>query len=308
MSQVNYALSEDGITTLTLNRDDKRNAIDGAMAGQLLQGLEQAQSQAARAVVLRANPGVGVWCAGHDVAELDPQSLESENMTLEVCRRIQSSPLPVIAMVEGSVHAGGLILLLSADIVVATDSASVIFPANKIGIPLAPHWYALWLRVMGLHRAKELLLTAAPMSAADAHAAGLYNHVVDAAALEATTYEIAGRIAACVPEVIANTNAPTQLARHVFGAERRRPGRHTTAQRGDSRQSTDKTANRGTAGVATAMTLGGRRSRGAMPHSRTAARQAPRPSVLTRARLCRYRAPQPTLRAVWLHENVCNFR
>ena len=81
------------------------------MAEQILQRLEQAEADATRVVILRANAGVQVWSAGHDLAELDVEDLHAENPTLEVARKVQSVPFPVIAMVEGRVYGGGLILL-----------------------------------------------------------------------------------------------------------------------------------------------------------------------------------------------------
>lgn len=203
MALVLYSQSA-GVATLTLNRDDKRNAVNRQMADELLAGLSRAVEEEARVVVLRANAGVSVWCAGHDLSELDPESLDEDNATLAVCRRILDLPLPVVAMVEGSVRAGGLILLLAADIVVAAENADVSIPAGKIGLPLAPQWYALWLRVMGLHKVKEMLLAATTLSAAEAHASGLYNRLVPHDALEPTVYGLAAEIAAGVPAAVAH--------------------------------------------------------------------------------------------------------
>lgn len=211
MSTINYAIDENAIATITLNRDEKRNALSSEMARGVLQSLERAENELARVVVLRANTGVKVWCAGHDLSELDPEALAAENPTLEVCERIRTTPLPVIAMVEGSVYAGGLIILLCADIVVAAKNSQVAITSNKLGIPLPPELYAFWLRVMGIHKAKELLFTAAAISPEDAYNAGLYNHVVEIDQLERTTHQIANRILACTAEGVANTKFQLNL-------------------------------------------------------------------------------------------------
>ena len=208
---INYAADERGIATITFHRGEKRNAINQQMAAQILERLGQAEGDGSRVVILRANAGAKVWCAGHDLAELDVANLHAENPTLEVARKIQSVPFPVIAMVEGSVYAGGMILLLSADIVIAADSAEVAITSNKLGIPLAPDLYAYWLRVMGLHKAKELLFTAATISARDAYHAGLYNHVVPLEQLEQVTQEVARRILECSPDAIAHTKYQLNL-------------------------------------------------------------------------------------------------
>ncbi|MCA9146023.1 MAG: enoyl-CoA hydratase/isomerase family protein, partial [Planctomycetales bacterium] len=118
---IKYTADEQHIATLTLNRDDKRNAFSGELAKQILMCFADAESNGVRVLILRANPGVKVWCAGHDLAELDLAKLDTENAIIEVAKKIQSVPFPVIAMVEGSVHGGGLLLLLSADSVIAAE-------------------------------------------------------------------------------------------------------------------------------------------------------------------------------------------
>lgn len=199
-------LNVDGdIATITLNRDDARNAISNVMAAELLDCLRRAEDQGARVVILRANPGASVWCAGHDLQDLDPAALERENLSLEVCRKIQASPLPVIAVVDGQVFGGGMLLLLCCDMVIATESATVAFTANKLGIPLESHWYAYLISVAGLHMAKQLLLTAAPITADDALRCGLYNRLVAADRLEDTVAKIAAQMIACSAEGLAHS-------------------------------------------------------------------------------------------------------
>ncbi|MCO6043243.1 enoyl-CoA hydratase-related protein [Aeoliella sp. ICT_H6.2] len=204
MASVKYSKDEQAVVTLSLNRDEKRNALNGEMGARLLASLEQAEREEARVVILRANPGVPVWCAGHDLAELEPDNLLEDNTTLKVCRHLQSMPIPVVAMVEGSVYAAGMLLLLYSDMVVASQNAEVAITSKKLGIPLPAELYAYWLRVMGLHKTKEMLFTASTLTAHDAYVAGLYNHVVEASELEATTQTLVERLLACSPAGIAN--------------------------------------------------------------------------------------------------------
>ncbi|MCA9266245.1 MAG: enoyl-CoA hydratase/isomerase family protein [Planctomycetales bacterium] len=217
MEHVNYSLDAHGVATITLNRDEKRNALTHAMSEALLQFVDRAAADGGRVVVLRANRGVNVWCAGHDLSELDPRTLYTANPTLDVFRKVQSSPLPVIAMVEGRVFAAGLLLVLCADIVLATPDAEIAISSNRMGIPLTPDLYAFWLRVMGLHRVKELLFTAAPLSAQDALQAGLYNHVVQPHELEQRTAQMIDQILANSPEGIANTKFQLNLIAQQTG-------------------------------------------------------------------------------------------
>ena len=194
-----------------LNRDEKRNAISQEMAAAILHSVDRSEAEQARVVILRANPGAKVWCAGHDLSELDPRDLDGANPTLQICRKLQTTPLPVLAMVEGSVYAGGLMMVLSSDVVVAADDTQVTMTANKLGIPLAPDFYAYWLRVMGLHKTKELLFTAAAITAQDAYHAGLFNHVVPRDQLWQTTHELARKILDCTAEGVANTKFQLNL-------------------------------------------------------------------------------------------------
>ncbi|MCA9119436.1 MAG: enoyl-CoA hydratase/isomerase family protein [Planctomycetaceae bacterium] len=211
MCLIKYAFDEQRIATITFNRDEKRNAINEEMAGQILDRLEDAEKDDVRVVILRANAGVNVWSAGHDVSELNPFDLYSENPTLKLSRKIQSVPFPVIAMVEGSVHGGGVILLLSADIVMAAENADLAIASNKLGIPLSIDVHAYWLRVMGIHKAKELLFTAGVITAKDAYHAGLYNRVTNRSELEQVTKELAQRITRCSPEAVAATKRQLNL-------------------------------------------------------------------------------------------------
>ncbi|MFC1758216.1 enoyl-CoA hydratase-related protein [Planctomycetota bacterium] len=208
---IKYSMQGDAIAIITLDRDEKRNALSTEMAKVLLRSFDRAENEQARVIVLRANDRVKVWCAGHDLSELDLESLETDNTTLEVCAKIQATPLPVIAMVEGGVYAGGLIMLLCADIVVASPTARVAITSSKLGIPLAPELYAFWLRVMGLHKAKELLFTAATISPEDAYNAGLFNHVVPADQLEQVTLSIARKILDCDSAGVANAKFQLNL-------------------------------------------------------------------------------------------------
>ncbi len=202
---IKSAINDQGIATITFNRDDKRNAINEEMADQILHRLEQAEQDGTRVVILRANPGVSVWCAGHDLTELEVEDLHAENPTLKLSRKIQSVPYPVIGMVEGSVRGGGTILLLCAEIVIAAENANVAIASNKLGIPLSPELHTFWLHVMGMHKTKELLFTAGTITAGDAYHANLYNHVVQQHQPEGFTLEIAKKVTECSAQAIANT-------------------------------------------------------------------------------------------------------
>lgn len=207
----------DSIAVVTFDRDDKLNAFNTAMTAEVNGHIDAALATGARVIVLRANPGVRVWCAGRDLAELRPGADPGDDPMLKLFDKITEVPIPVINMVEGAVYGGGLMLNMVSDIVIASTTATVAMTANKLGIPLPTETYAYWLRVMGIHKVKELLFTAGNISAQDAHTAGIFNHVVEPDDLESYTLGvIAARILACSADGIANTKFQLNLLARRF--------------------------------------------------------------------------------------------
>jgi len=211
------------VATVTFDRDEKRNAFHHAMAEEVLARIDTAEREGARVIVLRANPGARVWCAGHDLGDLRPDSdpTRSGDPMLRLFDRVLDTPLPVITVVEGAVYAGGLILNVVADLALATPEATVTMTANRLGIPFTPEMYAYWISVLGMHRVKELFLTAAPMPAEEAKAAGLFNRVVSRDRLDATLEAWIEPMLACSPQGLADTKAQLNLLarRHALMPE-----------------------------------------------------------------------------------------
>lgn len=205
---------KDSIATITMDRDEKRNAFNASMTAEVFTRIDQAERAGARVVILRANRGAKIWCAGHDLTELasgDDFDFAKDPME-KLLERIQSLPIPFISMVEGAAYGGGMLLTLVSDIVIAADNATLAMTANKMGVPFPTGIYAYWLRVCGIHKAKELLFTAEPIPAQDAYASGLFNHVVSLNELESFTYEtIARAIIGCSKEGVADSKLQLNL-------------------------------------------------------------------------------------------------
>ncbi|BAL98528.1 MULTISPECIES: enoyl-CoA hydratase-related protein [Caldilinea] len=200
------------VVIITFDRDEKLNAFNAAMTAEVAAHLDRAQQANARVVILRANPGVRVWCAGRDLSELRPGVDPADDPMLKLFEQIMALPLPVLSMVEGAVYGGGLMLTMASDIVIAANNATVAMTANKLGIPLPTETYAYWMRILGLHKMKELLFTASAISAQDAYIAGIFNHIVEPEHLESYTLDvIARRILECSPEGIANAKQQLNL-------------------------------------------------------------------------------------------------
>src|SRR5664280_327645 len=124
MEFITVALSE-FIGTITLNHDRKRNALGRGLIKEVIKALNELVYQEARVIVLRANKGAKVWSAGHDVGEL-PQAghdpLSYDDPLEQAIRAIQRCPVPVIAMLEGSVWGGACELAFVCDILIGTEN------------------------------------------------------------------------------------------------------------------------------------------------------------------------------------------
>lgn len=130
---------EDGVCTLTLNRPEKRNALNGALVQALKDGLGDAHDDAdVRVIVLR---GAGTdFCSGADLAELQrisemdwDENLEDARSLGALFRQMRDHPRPIIAAVHGRALAGGCGLATACDLVLAADDAQFGYPEVHLG-------------------------------------------------------------------------------------------------------------------------------------------------------------------------------
>lgn len=199
---------------LQLHREDKRNSLNRVLMEELAAGLDALEAGGARVLVIRAADGSKVWSAGHDIDEIpeprrDPLGYFDPLETL--LRKVQDCPVPVIAMVEGSVWGGACDLCCSCDIVIAAQGATFAMTPAKIGIPYNASGVVHFTNLLGVNKAKEMFFTAQPVSAEDARTSGLVNHVVPAADLEAFTMRLADKIAANSPLAVRSIKAEFRL-------------------------------------------------------------------------------------------------
>jgi methylglutaconyl-CoA hydratase len=180
---------ENGILSITLNRPEKRNAINTAAVELFHKFFEQADLDAnVRVVVLR---GAGKdFCAGADLDELlasaesNPGQNEASAYRLgQIFERIRGLPKPVIALVQGRALAGGAGLATACDLVLASNGAQLGYPEIQRGF--VPAMVAVLLRrATGEKIALDLILTGRLLGAEEAHALGLISRVVPEAELE----------------------------------------------------------------------------------------------------------------------------
>lgn len=198
----------DGLTYLTLNQPEKRNALSRAMLTALKSKLEEvAGRKQSRVVILRA--AGPVFSAGHDLKELSTAGAEVQSifrLCTSVMEMLPALPQPVIAQVHALATAAGCQLVSSCDLVIASNLASFAVPGVKIGLFCSTPAVPL-SRAIPTKKAMEMLLTGAPITAAEAERYGLVNRVVAPERLEAETRELAQQIMGYSTAVIANGKA-----------------------------------------------------------------------------------------------------
>ncbi|QDU38747.1 2,3-dehydroadipyl-CoA hydratase [Maioricimonas rarisocia] len=193
--------ARDGVTTLQLNRPQRRHALSLSLLEQLDEALAAiAEDKTVRAVVI-ASEGK-VFCSGHDLGEMTGRSEEDYQTLFATCarmmQRVRQLPQPVIARVQGFATAAGCQLVAACDLAVAAEEAQFATPGVRIGLfcttPMVP-----LVRNIAPKMAMEMLLTGQPISAQQALSAGLVNRVVPANQLDAAVSELTDAIVASSP-------------------------------------------------------------------------------------------------------------
>jgi enoyl-CoA hydratase/carnithine racemase len=199
---------------LTLNRPQKRNAIDSACLRELRDALARAREDAAvRAIVIRGAGG-RAFSAGADIGEMaaladggrDRLAAYME-LWLGLLTDIETLPKPVLASVQGYALAGGTELALACDFVLCAEDAR--FGLTEIAIGVIPGAGAgvRLTRAMGRSKAKEILMLGDLVSGPEAVACGLANRCVSQDALAAETEDWVARLAARPPLALAAAKA-----------------------------------------------------------------------------------------------------
>jgi len=197
--------TDGAIGTLTLNDFPTRNALSRALLGELVSGLALLRERPSRVVVIRAAPGAKTWSSGHHVKELptggrDP--LTYGDPMRGCIRQIQEYPGVVIALVEGGVWGGAFELVISCDLVIASEGSTFAVTPAKIGLPYDLVGVLNLMQSVSTGLIREMLFRAQPITAARALQAGVVNRVVPASQLDAALAEMAADIQRNSPLVI----------------------------------------------------------------------------------------------------------
>jgi methylglutaconyl-CoA hydratase len=172
----------DGIARITLNRPDKRNALDGEMVAELKSALSASATDADCRVVLLTGAGTD-FCSGADLANLEKTAQDSvlENLadarsTADLFLMMRNHPRPIVAAVQGRALAGGCGIATACDIILAAQSAQFGYPEVNIGFVPAMVM-AILRRSVSEKAAFEMVVTGETVSADRAYDLGLVHRV-----------------------------------------------------------------------------------------------------------------------------------
>jgi enoyl-CoA hydratase/carnithine racemase len=172
-----------GVLTLTLNRPERRNAIDPALRDALATALDAAATDAAVRGVVIAGAG-GAFCAGGDLARFD--DLHDARAYRHVSHRltdlvesVERLEKPVVAAIDGVVTGAGLALALACDWRIGAATARILFREGRVGLVPAHGGLTRLVKLLGLARAKEVLLGGEDLDADAALRAGLLSELVE---------------------------------------------------------------------------------------------------------------------------------
>ena len=212
MSIVTY--SQDGkVAHLTISRPDRRNALNHQALDELHDGVRRAADGAVRVLVVTGDQDQ--FCAGADLKELE--DLEFTRALRSALDDLAALPFPTIAAIAGACMGLGTQIALSCDLRLATPDARFAVPVAKLGL-MVDHWTVQRLALLaGQSTARWMMLTAEPVTAADAHRVGLVHQLVEpegdgpGSSVLAAADDLAARISRLAPLALAGSKLGLDL-------------------------------------------------------------------------------------------------
>lgn len=198
------------VRVLTMNRPEKRNALNTALTRALLDGLRSADAAESVACVVLTGAGQG-FCAGADLAEfkeLTPANQrlvdERAELTMQLHLAFSKMAKPVVTAINGAAMGGGAGLAIAGDLAVMAQSARIGYLEIRHGL-VAAIVMANLVRQIGRKKAFELVSLGDPLNSAEAMAYGLVNRVVPDAELLGETLKLAQKLASMNPAALRTT-------------------------------------------------------------------------------------------------------
>jgi enoyl-CoA hydratase len=200
--------NRDAVRILTMNRPDKRNALNTELTRALLGALREADADEAVGAVVLTGAGQG-FCAGADLAEFkdlrDPAAAdERAELTMNLHLAFSKMAKPVVTAINGAAMGGGAGLAIAGDLALMAQGAKLGYPEVKHGI-VAAIVMANLVRQVGRKAAFELVALGEPVDAARALQLGLVNHVCSPDALLDESLKVAQKLAAVSRPAMAET-------------------------------------------------------------------------------------------------------
>ena len=208
---------EPHILVVTLNRPDRRNALDTQMGLDLLElfGSLYVDQEDIRCIVLTGS-GSKAFCAGGDLKQrnnMTDESWQSQHAVFEkMTLALMDCPVPIIAAVNGAAFGGGMEIALSADFIYAARSARFAQSETRLGIMPGAGGTQNLPRACGVRRAKEIIFTAEPFTADQAFEWGIVNRLCEDETLIADTMATARKIAANAPIAVRQAKKSVGMA------------------------------------------------------------------------------------------------
>ena len=204
------ATTHDFVTTITLNRPERLNALTLTMANELFEALHTHDQDDATRVFIITGAGRG-FSAGADLADSASemhQAINSPTLAERLYQALFDIEKPIIAAINGVAVGGGCTLTLLCDIRLAAESARFQLPFTKLGISAELGSTYTLPKVVGSAKAMELVLTSKMVTSAEALEIGLINHRIADDKLLAEASEMASHIAS-LPPLSVRTNKAT---------------------------------------------------------------------------------------------------
>ncbi|MFL6564112.1 MAG: enoyl-CoA hydratase/isomerase family protein [Burkholderiales bacterium] len=196
------------VRVLTMNRPEKRNALNSELTHALLEAIHRADEDESIGCVVLTGAGQG-FCAGADLTEFkglqDPQAAEERaELTMQLHLAFSRISKPIVSAINGAAMGGGAGLAIAADIAVMSSSAKLGYPEARHGI-VAAIVMANLVRQVGRKAAFELVALGEPIGAERALELGMVNRVVADAELMPQALSFADKLAAMAPAARAET-------------------------------------------------------------------------------------------------------